>query len=194
MAPRRENSQRRRRPTRPPARTILVVCGGTRTEPDYLDGMRREHRRPSLRIVVQGKGLDPKGLVEYARSLARRAPGEFDEVWCVVDLDEFDLTAAEATAASAGVRLAVSNPCFELWLLLHFDDCTSHVDGAGDAARRLRRHLPAYDKSELDFADFSAGVPAAVSRARALDAGETVGPNPSTGVWKLVQGIVEEEQ
>ncbi len=25
--------------------------------------------------------------------------------------------------------LWVSDPCFELWLLLHFEDCTAHLDG-----------------------------------------------------------------
>jgi hypothetical protein len=193
MALRRENSQRRRHAHRA-ARSVLVVCGGTRTEPDYLDGMRRAYRRASLKITVLSKARHPEGLVEHARSVSRRASEDFDEVWCVVDVDDFELAGAVASAADGRVLLAVSNPCFELWLLLHFDECKAHVDGAADAALRLRRHLPAYDKTRLDFADFAAGVTDAVRRARTLDDGTQVGRNPSSGVWKLVSMVMEEQR
>lgn len=190
MSPRRENSPRRGAPRRR-ARSILVLCGGERTEPDYLDGLRRAYRRSGLKVRVVGKARDPEGLVRLARDILARERGEWDEVWCVVDVDQFDVTAA-GRAAGRIVMLAVSNPCFEVWLLLHFETCNSHVDGAGDAVRRLAKHRPGYDKTRLTFADYAAGVETAIGRARILDDGGVTGPNPSSGMWRLVERIVRD--
>ena len=45
----------------------------------------------------------------------------FDEVWCVHDVDDHPrLDEARIMARDNDISLAVSNPCFELWLLLHF--------------------------------------------------------------------------
>ena len=48
--------------------------------------------------------------------------------------------------------MAVSNPCFEVWLILHFADCAAGISSPKAAAEKLRRHLPDYSKGALDFA------------------------------------------
>ncbi|MFT7647504.1 MAG: hypothetical protein ACI8Y4_002253 [Candidatus Poriferisodalaceae bacterium] len=59
----------------------------------------------------------------------RKADGpDFDEIWCVFDTDEHpNLEQAVAEAADSNIRTARSNPCFELWLVLHVADQTAHV-------------------------------------------------------------------
>lgn len=95
-------------------------------------------------------------------------------------------------ARRAGVSLAVSNPCFELWLLLHHAECRSHCTGYADVASRLKKHVPGYDKTRLNFADYADGLNDAVKRARDLEpTGTDHTQNPSTGVWRLVGKIVE---
>jgi len=47
----------------------------------------------------------------------------YNSVWCVFDVDDHPRVAdARQMAADNGIELAISNPCFELWLLLHFRD------------------------------------------------------------------------
>lgn len=182
----RENSRRRRAPFREPRTRVLIVCGGEVTEPGYFEGLKRACRNPAVRVCLKKKGIDPPSLVGYAAVLRDRDPDAFDEVWCVVDVDQFDMVATVRASHDCDVRLAVSNPCFEVWLLLHFRDCQAAVNGAADALRRLKRHVPQYSKSMLRFADFSAGVPEAITRARGLsEAGSEHVTNPSTGVWVL---------
>lgn len=132
-------------------------------------------------------------MVRYAVDYASRATGDFDEVWCVFDVDDFDIRRAQDEARRHRVQLGVSNPCFELWLLLHHTDCRDHLSGYQQAAARLRRHVPRYDKTDLRFADYEHGVDDAVNRARRLDGGPGECPNPSTGVWRLAQQIMKEE-
>ena len=94
-------------------------------------------------------------------------------------------------AVSRVISLAVSNPCFELWALLHFQDQQGHIDR--DKLRAaLKGYLPQYDK-ELDFAKVHPGYQEAVKRAAHLDDLATqngdVGRNPTTGVYRLTETI-----
>ena len=50
--------------------------------------------------------------------------------------------------ASVDIHVDVSNPCFELWLALHFDDHTAGLDTA--AATHLRRILDGTSGKDLD--------------------------------------------
>jgi len=115
---------------------------------------------------------------------------EFDEVWRVVDVDNFDIHSGASKAAELNAKMVVSNPCFELWLLLHFESLTGHVAKCKDVERLIRKYIPAYKKAKLSFADFEAGLAQACKRARCLEEGEVEYPNPSTGIWRLVERIM----
>lgn len=201
---RRGNSRdlRRRAPTRDPLPVILVVCEGEVTEPDYVEGFRLAHGATTVRVQVEAPGGDPKALVERAAALrdkaeleARRARDRnlrYDEVWCVFDVDRHQrLEEALREADRSGIKLAVSNPCFELWLLLHFDDQTAHLTPK-QARDWLRGHLPGYAK-RLRFSDVAGGCTDAVRRAKALDKRQEelgeAGGNPSTGMHRLTERI-----
>lgn len=187
---RRENRRTRRAPVREERTQVLVVCGGKNTEPDYFRGLKKERRNPAVRVVVERKGVDPVSLIRFAAQ--KRDALDCDQVWCVIDVDEFDMSKAVAAATKSDVNLAISNPCFEYWLLLHFELCTAPLTCFDDAERRLIKHLPRYDKSALRFADFATGVDGAIQRARARC--EALGTehtrNPSTGVWALVLQVI----
>jgi hypothetical protein len=155
------------------------------TEPAYFEGLKRARRNPAVTVKIKAKPADPETVVKYGAELERRAEGIYDEVWCVVDVDEFDLDRAVTAARGLGVNLAVSNPCFEYWLLLHFEACAAPLTCYGDVEKRLLKHVPGYRKSALRFDDYTHGIAAAVERARHPDAGHV--RNPSTQVGRLVE-------
>lgn len=68
--------------------------------------------------------------------------GEIDElnsVWIVVDSDEFrNLAAAEREAGAKGVKLAISNPCFEVWLIDHASPCPETFASTSQCEKRAR--------------------------------------------------------
>ncbi|WP_209640993.1 RloB family protein [Kibdelosporangium banguiense] len=86
------------------------------------------------------------------------------------------------------MELAISNPCFELWLLLHFRDPCGPASACREIVSHLSKCLTGYDKTKLDFACFADRVPAAIERARKID----LAVNPSTDVWRLVQRVLGE--
>lgn len=94
-------------------------------------------------------------------------------------------------ARDNAIQLAVSNPCFELWLLLHFRDSPG-VRDVNALEKLLEKSVPNYNKS-VDFARYRGGYDDAVKRSRALDrlaaAAKSPGMNPSTGVYKLTEMI-----
>ena len=185
---RRENSQRRRQGNREPADRILIVCGGVVTEPGYFEGLRRFHRNPAIKVVIKKKPVDPANLVQYAVTLRDNEADSFDDVWCVVDVDEFDLVPAVRLATRNNISLAVSNPCFETWLLLHFTNHTAPLTCYAEAERVLLRFVPDYGKTRLDFARYADGVGRAIERAEKLaEPGREHVRNPASGVWPLVR-------
>ncbi len=83
----------------------------------------------------------PLDLVK--RAVERSKDSEVDECWCVFDVEAAqphpNLEPAVRLAEQNGIRLAISNPCFELWLILHHQDRTAYVTTS--AAEKLSRSL-----------------------------------------------------
>lgn len=206
------NKRNRRRRTargparRSPRRRLLVVCEGRVTERSYIEGFERMVRNASVEVKVHDEHGDPRKLVEMAKSEKQRALAEakrenddflaYDEVWCAFDRDQHErFKDACQMARDNQLELAVSNPCFELWLLLHFRN------NPGPQHRRrmqtmLKKHLPGYDK-HVDFERIASLVAQATERARRLDQeaeriGETF-PNPTTGFYRLTESIARVE-
>lgn len=181
---------------------ILVVTEGKVTEPQYLSGLVRACRNPRVRVEVSGEHGVPRTLVEHAKDRKLRAAREakskhddnlaYDEVWCVFDIDEHpNVAEARNMAAANGIELAVSNPCFEFWLVLHFRDSPGCRDRG--AMQSLSASLVGTQGKAVDFSAYRNGYHGAVKRAATIDArakedGEE-GRCPSTGVYRLTESI-----
>jgi hypothetical protein len=172
---------------------VLIVCGADRTEAAYFTGLRDSTGNRAVDVRIIRKPKAPAQVVRHAIEYASRARADLDEIWCAFDVDEFDILEAVRLAAETRIELAVSHPCFELWLLLHHDDCNAHVQGYDDVVARLKKHVPDYDKADLSFADHAAGLPKAIERAKRLEpTGSEYSRNPSTSVWRLVERMMEQ--
>lgn len=200
----RRNSLARKRPTLQPRGRLLIVCEGKITEPRYFEDLRHENRNRLVSVKIEPNCGVPKSVVGYARTLKRQAEQQarrmsdsylkYDQVWCVFDIDTHpNVTEAKQQAHDNGILVAVSNPCFELWILLHFQDQSApeHHHAIQNA---LRNYLPDYEK-EVPYDRVRELVEDALRRARDLDQWqenrENSGGNPSTGVYHLVERIRE---
>jgi len=194
------DSLRRRRAFLQPRPRFLIVCEGTLTEPSYFQEVR--HLERSLIELELSAGGAPKTLVERAVEMKRDAAArarrhkdenqDYDHVWCVFDVDEHRFVPeAKQQARENGIEVAISNPCFELWALLHFRDQRAHIE-RGQLHHECRRYMPKYDK-RLPAAELYPLYGDALRRARDLDQWQTSrdceGANPSTGVYRLMEQI-----
>ena len=198
------SSLQRRVGYRRPKYTFLVFCEGRTTEPDYLRSLKRE---PAVREIAavdirieNGNGVVPLTLVKRAVDARVRNPrdqGAVDDVWCLFDVEwpknHPNLQEAIDRAESNDVHLAISNPCFELWLALHFDDHAAWLDN--EAAGKLRRKHDRSTGKGLDGTLYMPRRAAAAARALALAAKHegdgTLFPhdNPSSGMYRFLEAI-----
>ena len=190
----------RRRPAHREAYSrVLIVAEGRKTEAAYFTGAARHHRLSTANIVVLGQGADPAAVVREAIKLKRREQrlgDAYDHVFCVFDRDgHTQFESASQRALANGIDLARSWPCFEYWLLLHFEFTRKPYTASGTRSRcdacihDLRRHMPDYRKAQPDvFAGLLDQLEPAKERAvRAQhDVAATREPNPSTEVHRLV--------
>lgn len=200
-----ERSLKRRGARFTPRTRFLLLCEGKVTEPEYFAYVRQELRDRLIQIQVAPDTGDPLDLVNAALN-HRKAADErsrqarddnlrFDQVWCIMDVDSHSrLTAACKLAATEGIHLAISNPCFELWALLHFSPQEADITGSAVQAR-LGAHLPGYKKS-LDCGKLQGKYNVARDRAIKLDDkhernGVAPGSNPSTAVWRLMDELLK---
>ncbi|HOE38118.1 MAG TPA: RloB family protein [Bacteroidales bacterium] len=105
-------------------KVILIVCEG-QTEKCYFEAF------PVLGIEI--KCIDLKGqsklkLIESTEAIIEYSDKEFDEIWCVFDMDvkrgadEFaDFDNAIYKTLELGYKAAYSNDAFELWFYLHYN-------------------------------------------------------------------------
>ncbi len=179
----------------------MVFCEGTETEPEYLKGLKSlesVHNRTALTIEPDRHFSAPLRLVEAALEPAE--DDEIDEVWCIFDVEapepHPDLNDALARAAtSLRVKIALSHPCFELWLLLHQRDQTAELT-TRQAIKAVQK-LKGVSGKHIDVEQFLLQRNEAARRARLLDErherdGTPTPANPSTGVYRLL-GAVDPE-
>ena len=193
---------RRRASTAGKRRSLLVFTEGLRTEPGYLRQWHRLHREQAIVTIDPFHG-PPLRLVERAAARkaadvrdARRGRGAaYGEYWCVFDVDEHpDLSRALQLAETREINIALSNPCIELWFMLHFQDQQASVHRAD--AQRTSADLLGCGKvltpTALDH--LAAGYRDARERARQLDKkheldGSPTRSNPASDVWRLIDRI-----
>ncbi|WP_307567149.1 RloB family protein [Streptosporangium lutulentum] len=176
---------RSRNGTREERSTFLVLCEG-KTEKDYFAGMR-SRRGPQIEVDV------PKGdHLAKVREAVDRVSSDYDAVWCILDTELDEELTAEMTreAGQSSVKLGLSTPCFELWLILHHVDCTRPFQSADAAKKKLKKIIPSWSEKNTRFADFADGVDTACDRARRLDPdGKEQLKNPSSNVWQLMAAL-----
>lgn len=127
---RRDRDLRRARPVKRRRGFVLIVCEGEKTEPLYFKSLRSKLGLNTVEVEVEGdkSGSAPISVVDRAIILKKaraksRGPLRFpyDVVWCVMDVDQHESLARALNKALANkLRVALTNPCFEYWYLLHY--------------------------------------------------------------------------
>ena len=189
---------------------FVLSCEGRNTEPSYFGAIRSVHSRALIEIKVYGGVGVPYTVAEKAVEFAqasrltkgnRRAGQSFaehDQVWAIFDVDEHPrFNEAVALCERHGVRVARSNPCFELWLILHLEDYDRPNQRRALQARlgTLRPEFNPRGSKTLDCNSLMNLVQLAEARAAAQLQKRSDGgipyDNPSTTVGLLTREIRE---
>ncbi len=197
----------RRQPYRDPRPKLLIVCEGENTETQYFNKFAEFHRNSLVKVEVATEHDKALAAVRIAKKLKDKAIASakqegdknlrYNSVWCVFDKDDHPYVAeAILMAKKNNIKIALSNPCFELWLILHLRESpgTKHRHKMQELLKKL---VIDYDKN-VEYEDYRPGYENAVVRAKKLDAlAEEVGEpgrNPTTGVYNLTEAILPPKQ
>jgi len=170
---------------RPYRKLYLIVAEGSKTEPQYFSMFNSDEAYFRVKCYHGKHASAPPQLLKLMTAQKKSEGLKLtDEAWIVVDKDTWtDLQLLELDTwanTSANHGLALSNPQFEYWLLLHFEDGNG-ISSSKDCLARLLRHLPNFEKGSVDTRKLRLGVTDAVTRAKRRD-------NPPCGDWPKTTG------
>jgi len=146
---------------------------------------------------------------------------EYDELWFIVDTDEYFnreesiLRLAQKCRESSLLNLGLSNPCFEIWLILHFADINDSLKNylpdsevqsikqylesvaPKQRAGACKRLLPVFHQNQQPlYKVYIAKVIDAINHARQLGAcdpcSEDFPATLCTSVYSLIENIMKD--
>lgn len=152
------------------AKLVVVATEGEKTEPAYFNQLKVAYPNPRIHLeIIPSKdgASSPKhilqSLVEFKKEYRVR---EDDELWIVIDRDFKSWTMKELKECMQLCKqkkflMAISNPSFEIWLLLHFECIASKNEVEKEQLKQnskigkrsfcemeLRKYIKTYNKKE----------------------------------------------
>ena len=142
------------------ASLIVIATEGRKTEKRYFESSCFKNSRVHIKVLPSENNNSAPNHVylrikEFCDNLQLKE--DKDQFWIVLDKDRWKeatliLIQSETRKIKRfHLRMAISNPCFEIWLYLHIRDINSRPNNCKTAERMLREEIGAYNKSNPDM-------------------------------------------
>ena len=161
---------------------FFVFCEGE-TEMAYVKFLRSLYRVPIQVIPKKSKSNISEDYIERSKNEYVRT--EQDKVFLMYDLDVNGVL--EHLQKIPNAELLVSNPCIELWFLLHYQEQKSEIS-SDKCIQKYQKVSKGYKKgilSEEEKKVLAENRELAVERAKKLAEYQ----NPSTTIFKLLEKL-----
>lgn len=185
---------------------IHIICEGEVTEPSYLDWFANWNKVSNLEISIIPRGGPIRTLVDKVQKESQKYKTQKKcsddiqhEVWGIADIDEHPKKEeAINLAKELKLNLIISNPCFEIWGVFHFEPYSSPRD-RHFIQRYLKKGMPSYDHKDnpiFEYQKISSLESYAYARKNAIASLEsrskegTEKGNPSTNIFELLDIIL----
>ncbi|MCL2398397.1 MAG: RloB family protein [Defluviitaleaceae bacterium] len=195
-----------------PRPVVIIVCDAKKTEPIYFSHFKNKKRDKliDVKVVKSAAGKSYDAIIKKAIESAKGVEGKCT-VWCVSDTDvnhnipnamdakNKQLKKYVEDAKKHGFEIALSNPCFEFWFLLHFTYTAANLKDYNAVVNELVAYLPDYQKNSDVYDKLSNRQTTAIDNAKKLrrhyeEEQKTpnlwdVSVNPYTDVYRLVESL-----
>lgn len=177
------------------ARLFVIIAEGDR-EDSYFKWFNARNSRINIHIIDREENASaPKlfiGRLNKAQEEGKYSPQAADQVWFVCDVDKWrdQIEQLRVDCESApNWHIAISNPCFEIWLHFHSDDVAFPAD---TTCNNLKTYLPQSSLGHYNSESYCLQIEQAAIRARNAD------KNPDsyfpdimrTKVYKLAENML----
>jgi len=178
-------------------KVFVIAVEGAVTEPQYFDLFSSQQSVIHVECLKGNSASSPPQVLARMESrIHERGLAPSDEAWLVVDKDRWTedqlLQLHRWTLARKGRGLALSNPKFEYWLLLHFED-GSGIRSSQECSDRLARTTAVCGKSIIPRQFTLERIQEAVQNAKQRDQPPcTDWPRTmGTTVYRLVEAMLK---
>lgn len=188
--------------------TMWIFCEGEKTEVYYFKHLRSDLRIQKLRIKVNSSdNKNALGVVNYGLNFLKHDKNYIhgDIIACVFDGDQNsskELERAKKLASDESIEIIFSNPCFEFWILSHFE-CYKRPLDKDILKRKLVSSLGQYSKNDpLLYDKTKKHLNDAIKFSKDIISMHenngveiiSLGSNPSTLVHQLIEQIHDFEK
>lgn len=176
----------------------LLATEGSVTEPEYFNKFNKTNATIKIECIHRtcGRSSPRHVLSDMKKYLRENAISENYEVWLIIDRDDWSLNEILELHAWAAERseynLAISDPNFEYWILLHYEEGTG-CTGKASIKARLNRHIQGYDKHVRDVNFKNNEIQDAVTRGRQrdLNPADPLPHGPGSRVYLLADSLLK---
>ncbi len=159
-----KNSFKRKKQKLIPAKPVFIFCNGEQTEKNYFEALKSDLRLEHANIKVIPSNHNRESLIKEIVSILKNKGYQKKDfttidVFAVFDVDalpkgnnnasalELQANKAQLLCKTHKFKAIISNECFELWFLLHYDYHDSHLH-RDKICEKLNTKLGfSYDKS-----------------------------------------------
>lgn len=179
---------------------LIVSEGRNVTERQYFLSFQDRNGKYTIKFPKTGHVTDPVNLLKEANLYWEKyelLEDKGDKAYVVIDLDCLDDRAniINRLAINNNVKFIVSNPCVEVWFLLHYRYSTFAYNSGNDVKRDMRNFIPGYEES-MDVANIlRPQIACAMNNVRRLkqhfQGTEWVSPqcNPMTDIYRVIEEL-----
>lgn len=185
-------------------RVILVSYEGkNKTEKIYFNNFCNRENDFIIQIVP-GNETDPVNLVKQTIQKKNELGLDLDaddRAFCIFDTDtkmqkEKQIIEAINLASKYNIKIVTSCPCFEVWLLLHYEYTTGYLDN-DSVISKLRKHNDKYEKNYNIYPEIKTYINTAIENAKKLEKFQlennreknSVKANPHTNIYEIIEDI-----
>lgn len=195
-----------RKPQNRIPRKVFIFTEGSVTEQKYFQEFIEFYNIPQARVKVidrETTNSSPEKVIGYVVDFQKRIRKCEPDIsvnyvyWLVIDTDRWGANLAKTVndAYQRNYDVALSHPCFEIWLLLHYDDANSVKERESVLCSKsaINQALHTYNVSGSNERDYFAKSDIAIKNARELDVDPRQRQLPSIGtrIYNLVNLLLE---
>lgn len=196
---------------------FLLAYEGNETEPTYFEALKNDYRfnNEIIEIVsLRRDAKDTKSAPKYVFENLEKIKDEYDlgnndELWMIIDRDRNGKNIEKYSTkckSEPNFYFALSNPCFEFWLLLHLKDISEFTEGelnlifenrkVGSKKTYLKKLLSnilpdGYNEANLQPERFLQHIEVAINRAKAMNIeAEDYPQKLGTDIYKLIEKVI----
>lgn len=203
---RKVDQKKRGKVSRKTKKIILIGAEGkNQTERKYFKAFNQVQSEYKI-MAGKGNNTNPVGVVEDLLKSAKQEELDLkdgDILACFIDVDfkngrDQELRAAMKLARQNNISVFLSNPCFEIWYLLHFRYSTKPYGSNEEVIKELGSYISDYSKSKDVYDLIENKIDQALLNTKRLESyhlengtNDRLKKPPSTEAYKLIEMILE---